>query len=99
KRRKEIEETIKEINEKKKKTTVIKGDVRVVNFNPKKIKAAINKAFTHVYASEDAEISELVKDIITKLSTRYGQELTINQIQRVREEGLVACENKESDEA
>src|SRR5699024_2822899 len=37
----------------------------------------------------------LVKDIITKLSTRYGQELTINQIQRVTEEVLVASEYNE----
>ena len=91
----EMEQTFKGIKENKTNTIVIKRDGRVVNFNPNKIKAAINKAFTHVYSSEDAEISELVKDIITKLSTRYGQELTINQIQRVTEEVLVASEYNE----
>lgn len=90
-----MEQTFKGIKENKTNTIVIKRDGRVVNFNPNKIKAAINKAFTHVYSSEDAEISELVKDIITKLSTRYGQELTINQIQRVTEEVLVASEYNE----
>ena len=90
-----MEQTFKGIKENKTNTIVIKRDGRVVNFNPNKIKAAINKAFTHVYSSEDAEISELVKDIITKLSTRYGQELTINQIQRVTEEVLVASKYNE----
>ena len=91
--------TFKDIKESITNSIVIKRDGRVVDFNPNKIKAAINNAFIHVYSNNkttiNAELSELVEDIITKLSTRYGQELTINQIQRVTEEVLVASEYNE----
>ena len=95
----EMDITFKDIKESITNSIVIKRDGRVVDFNPNKIKAAINNAIIHVYSNNkttiNAELSELVEEIITKLLSRYGQELTINQIQRVTEEVLVASKYNE----
>lgn len=74
---------------------VIKRDGRVVDFSPFKIKQAIYSAFIHVYSELDEalelEQNVIFKKILNEISERFGQEITIDQIQKVTEQVLLQC--------
>lgn len=82
---------------------VIKRDGRLVDFNPLKIEQAIKKAMIQVERvitqQKEDDLQIIVQQIVDELVEKYGNELTINEIQSVTEDKLSASSWHEIAEA
>lgn len=85
------------------KIVVIKRDGRLVDFNENKIEQAIKKAIIQVDKiisdEKEIELKEIMSQILIEIVQRHGQEVTINEIQAVTEDRLLASDWQEIAEA
>ena len=76
-------------------TSIIKRDGSVVNFNPEKITEAVFAAGSATGEFERGEAENLTRSVLTKLAARDNRDrLTVEQVQDLVEETLMASEYK-----